>query len=97
MTTTSEKFAGIFGLPHLQGARDYFRTSQGLLAATIGKTLHGMEKAAWFDASNPWTASPGANATRPVPYCEYVIYVQMPPRNSPLIQGLPNTQEVAGR
>jgi len=79
MTTTSEKFDGIFGLPHLKGEKDYFSTSQRLLTATIEKTLEGMEKAVSFDASNPWTATPGAkaDAKRPVPHCEYVVYLQM--------------------
>ena len=79
MTTTSEKFAAILGLPYLQGRKDYFTTSQRLLTATIGKTLEGMEKAVWFDGSNPWTATPGAkaDAKRPVPHCEYVVYLQM--------------------
>jgi hypothetical protein len=38
MTTTIEKFAGIFGLPHLSRTWEYFTTSQRLLFATVGKT-----------------------------------------------------------
>lgn len=85
MTTTSEKFAGIFGLPHLNGGKDYFRTSQRLLTATVGKTLEGMKKAVWFD---PWIATPGAttDATRPVPHCEYVVYFQMHPRENNMLE-----------
>lgn len=94
MTTTSEKFAGIFGLPHLGLGNDYFMTSQRLLNAAIEKTLG---KAAWFDASNPWTASPGAKADawRPVQHCEYVVYVQVHPRKSAFIDKQPNAQNMS--
>ena len=99
MTTTSEKFAGIFGLPHLEGGKDYFRTSQRLLTATMGKTLEGMEKAVSFDASNPWTATPAAKAdtTRPIPHCEYVVYLQMHPRENTFVEGPPNTKEAVSK
>lgn len=95
ITTTSEKFAGIFGLPHLSSRRDYFTTSQRLLNATIRKTLEEMEKEVWIDASNPCTASPGAkaDATRPVPHCEYVVYVQVHPLESTFVDGQPNAQK----
>lgn len=94
MTTTSEKFAGIFGLPHLSLGNDYFMTSQRLLNAIIKKTLG---KAVWFDARNPWTASSDAkgDAWRPVPHCEYVVYVQVHRRESAFIHGLPNAQNVS--
>ena len=71
----SEKFAGIFGLPHLSLTWDYFTTSQRLLFATVVKSPQGT-KAASFHASNIWTASPGGKVTetRPVPHCEYVVY-----------------------
>ena len=34
LTTTSEKFAGIFGLPHLAPGADFFRSGQALLGLT---------------------------------------------------------------
>jgi transmembrane E3 ubiquitin-protein ligase len=76
MTTTSEKFAGIFGLPHLSLRNDYFATSKRLLIAMIENTLG---KAVWFGTRNPWTENSGAKADawRPVPHCEYVVYVQV--------------------
>jgi hypothetical protein len=95
MTTTSDRFAGIFGLPHLSlGDRGYFMTSQRLLNATIEKTLG---EAAWFGASYPWTASSGAKADpwRPAPLCEYVVYVQLHPRESAFIDGHPNAHNLS--
>lgn len=81
MTTTSDKFAGIFGLPHLTMSRDYFATSQKLLNMTLEKTVEEMETAIWIDPGNPWTSSPEspADATMPTPHCEYVVFVQVYP------------------
>jgi hypothetical protein len=92
MTTTSEKFAGIFGLPHLTRLWDYFTTSQTLLLATVGNTPQGT-KAASFHASNLSTASPGGKVTetRPVPHCEYVVYIQLHPLQSAFLYGWPYT------
>ncbi len=44
LTTTSEKFAGIFGLPHLTPNPDFFRSSQTLLKDTLGKVLRKKER-----------------------------------------------------
>jgi hypothetical protein len=81
MTTTSEKFAGIFGLAHLTPNIDYYASGQKLLNYTLEKTVEGMENAIWIDPSNPWTSSPDSqnDATMPVPHCEFVVYVQVHP------------------
>jgi hypothetical protein len=81
MTTTSDKFAGIFGLPHLSLGKDYYTTSKKLLNKTLEKTVEGMENSIWIDPSNPWTSSPNTqgDATMPVPHCEFVVYVQIYP------------------
>ncbi|KAE8446091.1 hypothetical protein EG329_012599 [Mollisiaceae sp. DMI_Dod_QoI] len=83
MTTTSKKFGGILGLPHLSLSKQYFITSQRLLNTTIRNTLDGKNSAAWFDTSNPWTASPSGKRTSRIqtPHCEYVVYVQLHPVN----------------
>ncbi|TAQ90275.1 hypothetical protein B7494_g1448 [Chlorociboria aeruginascens] len=81
LTTTSEKFAGIFGLPHLTTNKDYYATSQGLLNRTLEEVVEKMEKTRWADSSNPWTSSPNSqtDATMPTPHCEYIVYVQVQP------------------
>lgn len=87
MTTTSDKFAGIFGLPHLTGGRDghlgmdEFTTSQRLLNQTLEKTIKRLEKSAWADPGNPWSANPDAqgDAIMPTPHCEFVVYAQVYP------------------
>lgn len=81
MTTTSEKFAGIFGLPHLTPSIDYYASGQKMLNSSLEKTIETMENAVWIDPSNPWTSSPESqnDATMPVPHCEFLVYVQVHP------------------
>jgi hypothetical protein len=80
-TTTSDKFAGIFGLPHLTPSQEHYLSSQKLLNRTLENTIEGLERAVWADPGNPWTSSPESqgDATMPVPHCELVVYVQVYP------------------
>lgn len=78
LTTTSEKFAGIFGLPHLAPEGNYFRSSQRLLNQTVDEALRKKERSAFTDSSNPW-ASGVEDAWNPTPHCEYVVYLQVHP------------------
>jgi transmembrane E3 ubiquitin-protein ligase len=80
-TTTSDKFHGIYGLPHLTPSREHYLSSQKLLNKTLGNTIEGMERAIWADPGNPFTSSPDnqGDATMPVPHCEFVVYVQVYP------------------
>lgn len=79
LTTTSEKFAGIFGLPHLAPGQNFFQSSQRLLNQTIDEVLRTKEKRAFTDQSNPWTSSASGteDAWNPSPHCEYVVYLQV--------------------
>lgn len=81
LTTTSEKFAGIFGLPHLTLDQNHFRSAQSLLNLTVNEALAKKEKSAFTDQSNPWASSfAGAEETwNPSPHCEYTIYLQVHP------------------
>ncbi|KAK2069539.1 hypothetical protein P8C59_004108 [Phyllachora maydis] len=82
VTTTSEKFAGIFGLPHLTLGPDLFRSSQALLNKTLSKALRQAREdrgAKYFDPSSPWASSVGPNEWHPSPHCEYLLYLQILP------------------
>ncbi|KAH7360128.1 RING finger ubiquitin ligase-like protein [Rhexocercosporidium sp. MPI-PUGE-AT-0058] len=81
LTSTSEKFSGIFGLPHLTMNSEQFKSSQRLLNVTLEREVESLEKSVWIDLSNPWSSSPDSpgDATMPVPHCEYVVYVQVYP------------------
>ncbi|KAI1076046.1 hypothetical protein F5B20DRAFT_339439 [Whalleya microplaca] len=80
-TTTSEKFAGIFGLPHVTAREDFFLSSQALLNRTLDKALQKKEKYSFIDQTDPWTSTldaPG-EAWNPSPHCEFLLYVQIHP------------------
>lgn len=79
LTTTSEKFGGIFALPHLAPDANFFRSSQRLLNQTIDEILLKKEKTAFTEQANPWasTNSRAEETWNPSPYCEYVVYLQV--------------------
>lgn len=83
LTTTSEKFAGIFGLPHLTLDENYFRSAQILLNLTVNEALLKKERSAFSDQNNPWASSSGGaeETWNPSPHCEYVVYLQVHPLN----------------
>lgn len=81
LTTTSDKFSGLFGLPHLAMDSKQYLTSQKLLNKTLEKAIERLERATWIDPGNPWSSSPDSqrDSTMPVPHCEYVFYIQVYP------------------
>lgn len=81
MATTSEKFEGIFGLPHMTPSADYFKSSQMLLNQTIGRTLATKESNRFTDPAAPWSSDID-NPTytkHPYPHCEFIMYAQVQP------------------
>jgi hypothetical protein len=89
LTTTSEKFAGIFGLPHLAPNKNFFRSSQRLLNQTLDKVLTRKEKTKFTDPSIPWssTADSQAEQWNFSPHCEYVVYAQVHPLDAHRLRG----------
>ncbi|KAJ9148378.1 DSC E3 ubiquitin ligase complex subunit 1 [Pleurostoma richardsiae] len=81
LTTTSEKFAGIFGLPHLSPGPNFFASSQKLLNMTIDEVLRKREMSRFSDPSNPWGSNPNGPEDNwdPSPHCEYIFYLQVHP------------------
>ncbi|KAH7357810.1 transmembrane E3 ubiquitin-protein ligase [Plectosphaerella cucumerina] len=82
MSTTSEKFDGIFGLPHLTPSADFFHSSQKLLNASIADTVRREESAFFNDITVPWSSeviNPQQEALAPSPHCEYILYGQVYP------------------
>ena len=77
LSTTSEKFAGIFALPHFALSEPAFTLAQELLNQTLMTTIKEQE-ADFTSTSNPWTSSPNSpsEATFPVPHCEFIVYLQ---------------------
>lgn len=81
LSSTSEKFAGIFGLPHLSPGPDFFQSSQKLLNSTVNEVLTRKERTKFSDPSNAWAASleVQGDGLNPAPHCEYILYAQVHP------------------
>lgn len=88
MTTTSEKFAGIFGLPHLTYSFEQFTTSKELIDQTLGIVSQKMEKTPKKDFGNPLSSISENEAAHLTPQCEFVIFAQVYPIEIDQILGL---------
>lgn len=75
LTTTSEKFAGIYGLPHLTLSKQHFESSQMLLNRSLGNAIERREKMTWGLPQDPYIG----NDDSMVPHCEYIVYAQVHP------------------
>jgi mitofusin len=80
LTTTSDRFAGIFALPHLQLSRGLFDTSREFLNWTIHETIDRQIHRT-FPLWNPWASSTAASNEDMMGmahHCEFVLYLQQP-------------------
>jgi mitofusin len=77
LTTTSDRFAGIFALPHFQISPHLYSTSQGFLNWTIHEAIQRQEKRT-FPLWNPWTSAPDQahEGLFQGHHCEFVLYLQ---------------------
>ncbi|KAK3179552.1 hypothetical protein K4F52_009044 [Lecanicillium sp. MT-2017a] len=98
MTTTSEKFDGIFGLPHLTPSADYFHSSKNFLSERLGAVLEHKEKNIYMEQSVPWSSDVENNPQflpSPAPQCEYILYAQVyPPDRQSISLGSRNPDEL---
>lgn len=83
LTTTSDRFGGIFGLPHLQFSEHLYTKSQKFLNRTIAETIERQQNRA-FPLWNPWTSTAdGSNeGLFQGAHCEVVLYLQESPARS---------------
>ncbi|KAK5137328.1 hypothetical protein LTR08_000298 [Meristemomyces frigidus] len=80
MTTTSDKFAGIFMLPHFALSERAFPAAKSLLNESIPRTIKRQLQGT-LDQINPWTPNVNGLPTSPFdpPSCELIIYLQQLP------------------
>ncbi|KAF2140732.1 uncharacterized protein K452DRAFT_299450 [Aplosporella prunicola CBS 121167] len=78
LTTTSEKFDGVFGLPHLALSKHQFDLSKQLLNHTLNTTIE-KQKSGVLEDLNPWSSDMEGEELFSVPHCEYVMYLQQHP------------------
>ncbi|KAF2503048.1 hypothetical protein BU16DRAFT_499041 [Lophium mytilinum] len=79
LSTTSEKFAGIFALPHFTISENQYLKTQTLLNRTIQEVISRQESQP-FPLWNPWNSATEPSETMfPPAHCEYVVYLQQHP------------------
>lgn len=83
LTTTSEKFAGIFALPHLTLSEQMFDVSRSLLNQSITRVIRRQINRE-TERFNPWspTIEGQSDSLTPVPHCELIVYLQQLPPTS---------------
>ncbi|TKA76452.1 hypothetical protein B0A55_06098 [Friedmanniomyces simplex] len=84
MTTTSNKMAGVFMLPHFTLSQHTFDSAKAILNQSITQAIRG-QKAGSLSLLNPWTSSVESNvpAAFDAPQCELILYLQqLPPSGS---------------
>ena len=80
LSTTSERFAGIFALPHFSLSQRGFELAQDVLNRSIEASIKKQESS--FDGIfNPWSSSPNSPSDPlfPTAQCEYICYLQQYP------------------
>ena len=86
LSTTSEKFDGIFALPQLALTREDFEASKSLLNKSIADTIRKWEDFAEGSPISPWSSNAFDGGTLfPTPACEFVIYLQLHPVFFPVV------------
>ncbi|POS83307.1 hypothetical protein EPUL_003688 [Erysiphe pulchra] len=88
MTTTSEKFAGIFGLPHLTYSFEQFTSSKEFIYQTLKMALQNLEKAPKKDYGNPLSSISENEAAHLTPQCEFVVFAQVYPIKMDQVSGI---------
>ncbi|PHH74760.1 hypothetical protein CDD80_2858 [Ophiocordyceps camponoti-rufipedis] len=99
MTTTSEKFEGIFGLPHLAPGPDFFLSSQSLLNSTLNSVIATKQQNINLDPNMPWNSDVDnmQYTAYPSPHCEFIMYAQVYPpieRASPAAGGTDGSEGI---
>ncbi|MCJ1288657.1 hypothetical protein MMC34_000185 [Xylographa carneopallida] len=79
LSTSSDKFAGIFALPHFARSEPAFILAQHLLNQTLMAAVTRQEEASRYTVpSFPWSSSPDnpSEMMFPTPHCEFIMYLQ---------------------
>jgi hypothetical protein len=76
LATTTDKFAGIFGLPHMALSNHNYRSAQELLNHTLGMAIEQQEEGL-LQSFRPWGQAPeGTSESAFAPTCDLVVYLQ---------------------
>jgi hypothetical protein len=75
LATTTDKFAGIFGLPHMALSNHNYHSAQELLNRTIGVTIEQQEEGL-LQSFRPWGQAAEGTSETFAPTCDLVVYLQ---------------------
>ena len=82
LTTTSEKFGGLFALPHFTLSPDSYELAHQLLLKSLSGTIS--QKETNQPTLFPWSSVVGTEQVEfPAPRCEHIIYLQQHPITFP--------------
>lgn len=79
LSTSSDKFAGIFALPTFARSQPASFLAQQLLNRTLMASIMLQEETSrYMIPPNPWSSSPNSpsDIMLPTPHCEYIVYLQ---------------------
>ena len=81
LTTTGQRFGGIFTLPHFTLSQEAFSASRRLLNRTLTAAIEKQVSASERSALSPWSSTPNSASDLlfPTPHCEYILYLQQHP------------------
>ncbi|KAL8698447.1 MAG: hypothetical protein Q9201_006572, partial [Fulgogasparrea decipioides] len=81
LTTTGQRFAGIFALPHFSLSERAFASTRKLLNYTLNEAIKIQESASEISTFSPWSSSPQSPSDLlfSTPHCEYIVYLQQHP------------------
>ncbi|KAI5203066.1 hypothetical protein E4T39_04322 [Aureobasidium subglaciale] len=76
LATTTDKFAGIFALPHMALSDYNYHFAQRLLNRTLGMSIRDQEEG-YLQSFNPWAPTPdGSSDSSLSPTCDLIVYLQ---------------------
>ncbi|CAD6444158.1 fcc966a8-2976-4e3a-a14b-10838a309772 [Sclerotinia trifoliorum] len=79
LTTTSDKFAGAFALPHFTTDEDHFKSSAEVMKKILGARLQKLEESAKENPRSLLEQNSGQIDGLPTPHCEYILFAQVQP------------------
>ncbi len=95
LTTSSDKFAGIFALPHFAISEYFFGLAQKSLNKTLREAIDRQQSRKLFTL-NPWDSSlEGHDSIFTAPNCEIIAYLQQYPLTTKLPNGAPTAVDPA--
>ncbi|KAI9649336.1 hypothetical protein NHQ30_001908 [Ciborinia camelliae] len=79
LTTTSDKFAGAYGLPHFTTDEDHFTSSAEVMKKILGIRLQKFKESAKENPRSLLEPNSGQVDGFPTPHCEYILFAQVQP------------------